>query len=141
MLGALTEIPLDGVSYGSRTIVLQWLLGGVIALLLVLPAVFARPASGGLPGRVLSARPVVWLGLVSYGIFLWQMGPLTWVLNKEIVSGGIWSLRFVEYASIVLATTIPLAAFSYYAVERPFLRFKDPRRRASSDNVEATWGP
>jgi len=45
---------------------------GVVAALLVAPAVFGAAASS-LPGRVLGWAPLAWVGLVSYGIFLWQL--------------------------------------------------------------------
>src|SRR5205807_8320590 len=42
-----------------------------IALLLVLPAVFGDQRDGALR-RMLKAAPVAYLGLVSYGIYLWH---------------------------------------------------------------------
>lgn len=128
VLGVLTRVPADGISFSPRTALLQWTLGGVIALLVVLPAVFSgSPRSAG--ARILLWRPVVWLGLVSYGLFLWQAGPLLVIFDQRWISSGHMSIRFVEFALLATVMTIPLAALSYYVVERPFLRFKDPRQR------------
>ena len=38
----------------------------------MLPAVFGERA-GGLPRRLLAAAPLAWLGVVSYGLFLWHL--------------------------------------------------------------------
>ena len=48
---------------------------GLVSLLLILPAVFADDGPG-LPRRFLANRVVQWLGLVSYGIFLWHIAVL-----------------------------------------------------------------
>ncbi|MEI7626229.1 MAG: acyltransferase [Actinomycetota bacterium] len=128
LLGALTRVPLDGISFEPDMALVQWFLCGVIALLIAVPAVARGPASQ-LSNRILSARSIVWLGLVSYGIFLWQMGPLTVLFDGQWTTSGRWIVRFGEFALIAAALTIPLAAISYYVVERPFLRMKDPSPR------------
>ena len=128
LLGAITQVPLDGISFEPDLALTQWFLCGVIAFLIAVPAVARGPASQ-LSNRFLSGRSVVWLGLISYGIFLWQMGPLTVLFQDQWITNGRWIVRFGEFALIAAALTIPLAAASYYIVERPFLRLKDPRPR------------
>jgi peptidoglycan/LPS O-acetylase OafA/YrhL len=99
---------------------LQWhvshVLYGVIALLVLLPAVFGD-TRGGLPRRVLSNRLLAWLGLVSYGIFLWHVRILEELADRSSAPGLL-------LVAIALAITVACAATSYYAVERPLLRFK-----------------
>ena len=90
---------------------------GVIAALLMLPAVFDDRA-GGLPRRLLGLRPVAWLGLISYGIFLWH-----YVFTVELGSPGE-GLGWLPLLAVTLGGTIPIAAASYYAVERPILKLK-----------------
>ncbi|HVW18402.1 MAG TPA: acyltransferase [Solirubrobacteraceae bacterium] len=109
----------------------QHLLYGAFSFCLVLPAVFGDRA-GGLPRRVLAWRPLAWLGLVSYGIYLWHL-PLAVKMN-EWLDGS--------YVLILLATTaaaVACATASYYLVERPLLRFKEglPRRRAAALSATA----
>jgi peptidoglycan/LPS O-acetylase OafA/YrhL len=66
----------------------------------------------GRPRRLLSARPLVWVGLVSYGVYLWHW-PL---LSMARTVGADTPLA----ATVVgLVVTPALAALSYYAVERP----------------------
>lgn len=90
---------------------------GLVALLLMLPAVFAG-SEGGLPRAVLRHPLVAWLGLISYGIFLWH-----YVVTLELgVPGEGWG--FVPLLIATIAITVPVAAASYYLLERPLLRFK-----------------
>jgi len=125
-------------SLNTRQPILETL--GVLALtaglmvLIVLPAVFGESA-GGLPRRVLAASPVAWLGLVSYGLFLWHL-PLAQLLSLPAdpahfsasgldlaaeLPGAVTPLLFL----ITLAASTVLAAASYYLVELPFLRLKE----------------
>ena len=97
------------------------ILRGVIALFLILPAVFGDTA-GGWPRRVLSLRWLGWLGLVSYGIYLWHLEVVI-VLSGRVDNAG-WPLLVSA-----IAVSTACAAASYYVVERPILRFKDLRPR------------
>lgn len=65
----------------------------------------------------LSARPLVWLGERSYGIYLWHY-PIIVLLDKKT------SLSSWEIAAISLPLTLAIAAASWRFVEVPFLRMK-----------------
>ncbi|HEU4977715.1 MAG TPA: acyltransferase [Solirubrobacteraceae bacterium] len=97
------------------------------AFLLLLPAVFGDWA-GGWPRRILAARPLPWLGLVSYGIFLWHAPIMLW-LDDRGAQGWLPGSGFLSLMLVTAAIVIPIAAASYYVVERPALRFKDRRTR------------
>jgi peptidoglycan/LPS O-acetylase OafA/YrhL len=90
---------------------------GVIAFLLMLPAVFGD-GDGGAPRRLLANPVVAWLGLISYGIFLWH-----YVVAYELGIGG-GDLSFWPLLGATVAISVVAAAISYYVVERPLLRFK-----------------
>jgi peptidoglycan/LPS O-acetylase OafA/YrhL len=111
----------------------QHALYGAIAFFLLLPAVFAGDA-GGLPRRVLRNRVVAWLGLISYGVFLWHH-PIALKLS-EVNDHGLFSgARMLGITTATFAIAVACAAISYYALERPLLRFKDrpfARRRSVS---------
>ena len=92
---------------------------GLISILVVIPAVFGTRERG--PGRILGAPVVAWLGLVSYGIFLWH-----YVFTVKLGAGGDgWA--FVPILGVTLAGSVACAALSYYALERPVLRLKNRR--------------
>ena len=68
---------------------------------------------------VLSWKPLVWVGSVSFGIYLWH-----WAMFYMVAHSGIeWpSLPGV---ALGIAATALVATFSYYVIERPFLKLKD----------------
>jgi len=66
-----------------------------------------------LAGRVLNAGPMVWLGRISYSLYLWQM-PF---LNRDAES---WITRTPTNLIAALAA----ACFSYYLVENPLLELR-----------------
>jgi peptidoglycan/LPS O-acetylase OafA/YrhL len=111
---------------------LEHMLSGIVGVFLVLPAVFGDTA-GGLPRRVLRLRPLAWLGLVSYGIFLWQGAFITQLHDWNVDDAVLHKTGFIMLTLTAFAGTVLAAALSYYLVERPILRFKDPpgRRRAA----------
>jgi peptidoglycan/LPS O-acetylase OafA/YrhL len=90
---------------------------GLIAALLLAPAVFGAPSLGR-PRRFLAHPLVAWIGLISYGIFLWH-----YVVTVKLGPSGTGSSFPVVLAS-TLAISIAVAAASYYLLERPILRLK-----------------
>ena len=101
----------------------------LIAVLLLLPAIFGT-AGGGWPRRLLAWRPLAWLGLVSYGIFLYH-GPLVLWLKRESADTWLPGSGYLSITLPALAMAIAAAAVSFYLVERPALRFKDRAARGS----------
>lgn len=118
---------IDGTLYTEGESFLIHVLSTVIAILVLVPAVIGWQG-GGLVRRVLSLRSLAWLGLISYGIYLWHHTAMTWLQGRgvlEWIPGG----AFVTLTALTLAAAVACAATSYYVVERPLLRLKDPRRR------------
>ena len=87
----------------------------------------AEPASRAI-ARFLGHPVMAWLGLVSYGIFLWHQPLLDQLLIQDL-PGRAPVLPFVTVLVVTTAGAVAIAAASYYLVERPFLALKDPRRR------------
>ena len=123
-LGAVVGRP-DGLDYRPDLSLIRWTVQPLIALLLVLPAVFSTPANGG-PGRLLSWRPIAWLGLISYGIYLWHEVIVETIFNEGLITrGSSLGLTAVLATALAVALTVPVAAISYYWIERPFLNLKE----------------
>jgi peptidoglycan/LPS O-acetylase OafA/YrhL len=92
------------------------------ALGLLLPAVFG-PQDRGRIRHLLRSRPANLLGLVSYGIFLWHLD----LLNKLVVWRVLSMLpqaRFLSVLALTSLVTLPFAAISYLAVERPLISYR-----------------
>ena len=76
---------------------------------------------------VLSWRPLVYIGRVSYGIYLYQMAVhmLVWgPLLGGITNWPKWPKFGVRAGAFVLLS-IGVASLSYAVIERPFLRLKN----------------
>lgn len=80
--------------------------------------------------RLLALRPAVWIGLISYPLYLWHWPLLSYTL---IVTGDRGS-TLVRLA--LLALSFALAAATWRWIERP-LRFTWPVRRAVTALVAA----
>lgn len=86
------------------------LLASIITMVII--AVIVHPSS--ILGKVFSAKPLVWIGLRSYGIYLWHY-PLLLLMNpRSNIAGTPWWMYLVE-----LAVMFACAAFSYKFVEDP----------------------
>jgi peptidoglycan/LPS O-acetylase OafA/YrhL len=81
---------------------------------------------------VFSFPPVVWIGAISYGIYLWHV--VVFDVSKRAFDIDTQDRRIL-FAPVLLLATIAVAALSYYVVERPFLRLKDERFRARLGGV------
>lgn len=68
--------------------------------------------------RLLACPPLVWLGAVSYGVYLWHW-PIFLVLNGERTGWSGWSLFGARCAA-----TLAVAVVSYWVLERPVRRWR-----------------
>ncbi len=83
----------------------------------------------GLTSRLLRHQPLVSIGRISYGLYLWHW-PVFLVLN-----GGRIHWAFVPLTVLRLAVSGVMAVLSFLLVEDPFLRLKsrlEPRGRISA---------
>jgi peptidoglycan/LPS O-acetylase OafA/YrhL len=83
--------------------------------LLLVPVVFGSQRRGVLR-RVLAFPPLLWLGTISYGIYLWHK-PLLDKLGPHLAPHGE-----LFTVAVTTAITVAVAAVSFYAVERPLQR-------------------
>jgi len=110
-----------------KEVLVNRLLGGLVALCLVLPAVFGA-GGGGLPRRILAHPALAWLGLISYGIYLWHLNLLELIAGHITVHGNSGTVAFAVLLIATSVAAIAVAATSYKLIERPLLRFKSRRR-------------
>jgi peptidoglycan/LPS O-acetylase OafA/YrhL len=97
-----------------------------VAFFLLLPAVFG-PQRRGAIRRFLASGPMTWLGLISYGIYLWHQA---WLHQVRAWTGAtLFDTPFWHLAGPALVLTLVVSALSYRLVERPALARKDPRPR------------
>jgi peptidoglycan/LPS O-acetylase OafA/YrhL len=95
----------------------------VIGIAMVLPAVVGQPGRG-LVRKVLANRVLLWLGVVSYGIYLWQLTVLDELHRRDFSGiGGIDP--YVAWFLVGLAATAVVAAASWYGLERPLLALRN----------------
>jgi len=117
VLAAIFFVPAPSMAFPQVALssyVAQYLLFGVIAALVLLPAIFGADG-GGLARRALRHRTLVWLGLVSYGIFLWHYPVLIFLLAAGVKG-------FVPLTVLTFVVAVACAAVSYYLLERPLMR-------------------
>jgi peptidoglycan/LPS O-acetylase OafA/YrhL len=86
---------------------------GIAAAVVIASAAHPRP---GPVARVLAIPPLVGLGLISYGLYLWHW-PIYVVFNEARVGFGGWRLLGIR-----LAITFAIAIVSYRFVEMPCRR-------------------
>jgi peptidoglycan/LPS O-acetylase OafA/YrhL len=116
-------------------------LGGLVALAVVLPgdselayrgglalvallsavAIAALLVPGSLVARVLDVAPIRWVGLRSYGLYLWHW-PVFVLVGAALPTWPREGLEAAPLGGIALAITVVVAALSYRFVEQPIRR-------------------
>jgi peptidoglycan/LPS O-acetylase OafA/YrhL len=114
--------PYSNLQYMERHV-----LYGLIALGLIIPAVIGDQ-SRGVVRKILANRVLLYLGVISYGIYLYGGAatvPLDrWGLTDQVAS---WRSRLPAYlvvSAAALVFTVLIASLSWFALERPLLRLK-----------------
>lgn len=85
-------------------------------------------------GQLLSMRWLVWIGSISYGLYLWH-----YPIFRTMKAFGFDVLTVFTVGSI---TTFFVAACSYYLLERPFLKFKERFTHVTPNkSIQSTSAP
>jgi peptidoglycan/LPS O-acetylase OafA/YrhL len=108
--------------------------------------VAAAVAGGGAATRWMGARPLAWIGLVSYGVYMWHV-PLILFARRIGAMPDVYVVRLL----VVLGPVLLVAAASWYLVERPMFAWagkpregpgrRRPRAAARRDQLEAQAAP
>ena len=86
----------------------------ILTPLLILSAVLHPNA---IAGRILEFKPLRWIGWISYSLYLWQQ-----LFFGANFAGSPPAIAVLRAWPINLVALMVCATFSYYAVERPFVR-------------------
>ena len=92
-----------------------------MALGVLLPAVVGPPREGAIR-RFLGDRRLLYLGVISYGIYLWHNAAMEELVGR-VGRDGTW-LDFFAYLAAGLVVAVVVASISWRLVERPTLRLK-----------------
>jgi peptidoglycan/LPS O-acetylase OafA/YrhL len=115
----------------------SWLYKGGYALVgmlvVVVIAAAAQPGRNQL-GRILSTRPIVGLGLISYGVYLWHWPIAVWVTESATGLGA------VALFTVRAALTVGVALVSCFVFEMP-IRRGALRRCGKVISIVAAAGP
>jgi peptidoglycan/LPS O-acetylase OafA/YrhL len=108
---------ISGPEYVARHYLLA-----LISVGLLLPALFGDPERG-LVRRLLSSRALTFLGVISYGAYLWHFAVLIqlerWGFGDVAADVGQWI-----WFPAALAGGVLIATVSWYAVEKPIMSLK-----------------
>lgn len=110
------------------------LLAVVLCGLIFAPAALVPQQRG--PQRFLAARMAAWLGVASYGIYLYHGPVLNELRNLGIRLGTSGTLTYLSLVAVTLPVVIGLSSASYYLLERPIMRW-GRRSRFSSGPTDA----
>lgn len=93
------------------------------------------------PSRVvalLEQRPVVWLGVVSYSVYLWHEPVIHWLGRQDLLAAGAAGLA--RNVAVVVLLTLAASALTHRFVEAPAMRRK-ARRPESAPRTESPDNP
>jgi peptidoglycan/LPS O-acetylase OafA/YrhL len=113
LVGLVSAIVLIGASPSS------YYLGGALLLALATLMIVGPIwlGHGGILNDVLAWSPIAWIGVVSYGAYLWHWPLTVWLGARQDTGGGVLARRLG-----VIALTFGIAALSYHAIEHPIRR-------------------
>lgn len=94
----------------------------LFATALLLPAVFGD-SSVGLPRRFLASRSLQWIGMTSYGVFLYHQ-PILIFLAASRFAGWIHGWPLLSLAALGVPISLLCGAASHRWVEQPAMRLR-----------------
>jgi peptidoglycan/LPS O-acetylase OafA/YrhL len=103
------------VFFGAETI--AWSVYGLPIVEATAAVLILSVAGSGVLANVLSLRPLVWVGTLSYSLYIWGQF-------------GRWLAAGTDALWLALALTAGFTLLSYYLIERPFRRRPRSRLKA-----------
>lgn len=126
---ALIAIPAAALANdgGFRALFYQSLMAAPFALVLAVVVLPTRGRRPHLTARLLEARPLAAVGLMSYSLFLWHEPLVHGLRQHELTTGG--PDGFLATTALVLVLAISASTATYLLVERPAMRWSGSSRK------------
>jgi peptidoglycan/LPS O-acetylase OafA/YrhL len=118
----IVPTPFTVAPFGPGGYIFLHLVQAAVAVLILIPVFFGNP-NFGVPARFLGNRLMLWLGVLSYGLYLWSV-----TITLDLGIGGA-EAGFGTVLVLTFLLALPLAALTYYLIERPLmvLKYRSPR--------------
>jgi len=113
----MVPAPFTVAPVGVGGYIVMQVVPAVVALLILIPVCFGNPNKGA-PARFLGHPAVTWMGMISYSLYLY-----TTTITVDIGVGGA-ERNFLVTGVLTFLIAIPIAALSFYLIERPLMSLK-----------------
>lgn len=87
--------------------------------------VLGTAGAGALSRALFTKSPMLFIGLISYSLYLWHLPIIHWTM-RALDHFGVTGDHLGWLAVIAVPLSLLVASASYYFVERPFMRRKNP---------------
>lgn len=96
-----------------------------LAALPIAGLIAAAALGGSLTRTLLGNRPLLWLGEISYSLYLWNYVVLLALVRFGVFSGLDGPSRIFRVGLYGILPVLAVAAVSWWLVERPILHYRD----------------
>ncbi|HQR46490.1 MAG TPA: acyltransferase [Thermoanaerobaculia bacterium] len=115
----------------------------LVAVLTAAFILWLRAAPGAPLTKLLSLAPVVFVGRISYGIYLWHRPAVYWLYDparaplSSALAGWPGAARDAVLAVWFVGAILLWSSVSWFVIERPFLRLKERFEVLGERRIEA----
>jgi peptidoglycan/LPS O-acetylase OafA/YrhL len=103
-----------------RIVLFGFFLYGIASVCFVIP--FCLDSGTSRVTKIFGSRLFVWLGTISYGMYLWHFLFLVGGFSDKYMPYEFHDMGIATRMLITIPGTIAIASLSYYLIERPLLR-------------------
>jgi peptidoglycan/LPS O-acetylase OafA/YrhL len=129
-ISAVAILPTFAVSAVLLVVANQFVTAGVAVVAALMILVIVAPLARGERTRLavwLDSRPIRYVGEISLSAYLWHF-PVMLMLDRLNLMAGDTAAGMWRNVVLLLAVTIAVASVTYYAVEKPVMRWIKSRR-------------